>query len=370
MSWMFCAYVKTDALEKWVKGEPVRYRDQSRGGLQVGQQRYGKPRVSMDTVYSYSVAIGVRLVRPDGRVWFLLNGDAAGGSVTAKHQRELRSAVDSYVARQRLGTKGRCIVPFSAIRAAGLKPADLDLLDTTGDLQVTRTVSREVKGYWARAGSNQPEWVPFDTPRVESHDYTTHTLGSSLFAATRREAVFVPDPDGTAVRYTRDGQAIRGRHEERVLREYYVSGVDDTAAGRGVGYFLTRLRARPFAPKTVAQAFSWMRPLVVRRAMSYGTDVVRQGDQFLIPLDSPAISARQRQPLDSAGRRTSSLPNTHGEPSRHSASTSYPVIGGTAVTGRISHEAGDHRPVFCRGRWFLAVPNVQDRSWGASGRVD
>ena len=183
-------------------------------------------------------------LHPPNHFW-LLNGDRVSVT-TAKHQ----NMVQEFARRSR---EPFVIIPFSALRAAGIAIDTIELVDV-------RDEQWETRDFIAETLAEVPE-----THRDRAAAYHKHTgvyawqvhehfLGAALFRA------HYVDGDGW-----KEG--------------YFVSAFDENEPIRRRHYYLCQL---PHGAPRYSDALRIMRPEVVRKADEAGIPVVRQGDIFAI----------------------------------------------------------------------------------------
>lgn len=345
-------------------GKKVTYRKWVRGGevaslWVAGDQPEaigGNVYFDGDTIYSYGrhFPMGIRIVREDGSVWFLLNGDTYSSSTSA-HQRYIRRAVRGL---------DYFIVPFSALERAQVDRREIVPIETEGER--TWTGRYKSRAYNSKTGRR-------DGP-MEEHEYQDHLMGSTLFK--------VPMPVyGTREEYT---------WQEQVGTEdaYFLSGLDTSGVQPRSSFFLTRL-VRPCT--SVADAYESLKPEAVQLAEAQRTDVLRQGEWFFIQGGQDAqttLDILERHAMrirEKASNRiefdwpftgqvvvelTGSLPDSSQRGTRHYANRVAKVGGAVWVRGSIIHGAKEHRVLRLGKTWYRAVENCQLGSWSALGRVD
>lgn len=202
------------------------------------------------TLYSYAMPLITRL--DVGKEIYLLNGDGAPTVTTAKHQGDLRRAVNRHLKRENWA-----IVPFSALESAGIKPGELKIIHTTPDRVETfwrRCASkycglRDLDEY-LKKNSSDTKWSEDKT--LHDHRGEHHFLGETLFKIQRSE----------------------GWH-------YYVCGLDRNDNPRRRMFFLAQIPLGK-KPKTVDEALDMLRPEEV------ALGAPRQGEWFFLPVDIKA----------------------------------------------------------------------------------
>ena len=118
---------------------------------------------------------------------------------------------------------------------------------------------------------------------------------------------------------------------------------------------------------TVREAFDWLMPNIVRKAIAQGLDVKRQGDWFFIPRGNPPVLARCGERVHGSRPELETNALYHGEPlvfngaqTRHRGGlVVYQAILGTngpvpLVRGQV--KAPDHETLHLNG-WHIAVRN-------------
>lgn len=343
-----------------------------------------------DVIYSYGhhFPMAIRKRTSDGRVWYLVNGDTVS-TTTSSHQAEVRRVLERNCATM-------VIIPFSALRAAGIDP----LSDETGleliDQEPERYIRRRRKDY--RTG----EWVEYDA----------HLLGASLFKAngfraeeiTQEEWENAGEERWDRTKYRREETYRDGQWVYRYLKltpevGYFLSGLDETGRDPWTSYFLAQLDIEHYgrAPQTVEEAYWALKPEAVTQAEIDGIEVQRQGEWFFVKVDEgeeaylDALAKDCEKELKKSGKdfyetdtllyvRGGLLQNRdHNREKRHKATRMLvlkgrdPVSGEevltTYVKGTIRHTQGQHRMLKLEG-WYSAHENMQINSWVAAGRID
>ena len=353
------------------------------------------------TIYSYGPHFPMAIRMQDALgVWFLVNADSAS-STTSQHQAALRSALDKWAKPAR-----RLLVPFSALRAAGIDPHGVTYVDAIADSWVR---------YWTKDKTGT---------RVER---TRHIMGGGLFRATRvwTEDVVITNPatlraldylygvgdelsrtenlrdDPEAqecywnLRYRTGGVRRRGGvgitapsvvgtvHEYVVAHERrethtFIAAIDPTHSRTTDGFFLTALADHP---TTLKAAYEAMKPDAVRtyeraRGRNRHGPVLRQGDWFAIPL--PMVTCVElnkiernvayAEAVDATCAPRMALPDGDGPSSvtRHIATRLIKWNGVLYARGTLTHSAGDHVRLSLP-TWHRVVRNRQAGSWAAGG---
>lgn len=286
-------------------------------------------------------ALAVR--KPDGQI--IANGDNAPTVTSRKQQREFRSA---------LGDTKSCLLPFSALQSAGIKPEDVKIVATTPDrvIEVWKKC-RCTKKWHQKDHVYDPSDFQFHEDGSHSVKTSQHFLGETLFTRTDRP----------------------GR--------YYVSGLDRNDDPRKRHFYLAQLPdgARP---KTVDEALETLKPEGLP-----DTGWFRQGEWFFLPtpglkpvIEGENVLIRESKiswdrtqagvPIMSddanEARDRASLVNW-GRARRHRATRMY-INGAVYVSGMVRDE--EHNPLkLGNGKtWYRVVRNRATGSWGAGGQVD
>ena len=211
----------------------------SRGSMYAapGTRRYW---YDDDQLYSYEMPLICR-IQHDGKDFYILNGDGAPSMKTAEHQRTLRGGVDRKVPREQWA-----IIPYSALRNAGIQAWDVELIATTPDREIERwevcrsTKCGGLKGHWDKENVRKKG--------SDEHEvrHTTHYLGETLFKA-------------------------KGK--------YYVCGLDRNDDPSRRMFYLAEIPAAKKAPKTVDEALDMLRPKFL------DPEAPRQGEWFFEPAE-------------------------------------------------------------------------------------
>lgn len=154
----------------------------------------------------------------------------------------------------------------------------------------------------------------------------------------------------------------------RVHDRYYLSAVDETGVGSGM-YFLAELQTdRP--PTSLAEAFNFLKPNVVREAEARGANVRRQGEWFAIPtkfMTSQLVRDVER------GLAVYRQRHVLGRDGHHELEEAviYRVgqrKGEVFARGVLKHRQGEHHDLDLGTiRWHMVVHNIQSASYTLSG---
>lgn len=280
---------------------------------------------------------------PDGQI--IANGDNAPTVTSRKQQREFRSA---------LGTTKACLLPFSALLAARIRPGDVVIVDTTPDKEIDIWKKCRCEKSWHQK-ENVYEPSDFRFHDDGSHDVkiTRHFLGETLFT-----------------------------REDRPGR-YYVSGLDRNDDPSKRHFYLAQL-PEGVTPKTVDEALEMLKPEGLPETGWY-----RQGEWFFIPTPGlkPVIEGENvlvKETKISWNATQRGVPITSAEPERarsdadtvvwgrarrHRATRMY-INGAVYVSGMVRD--AEHNPLkLGNGKtWYRVVRNRAVGSWGAGGQVD
>lgn len=367
-----------------------------------------KNRVTGIQSYGSHFQLGILMLSPGGkrRRW-LLNGDrwpGGGFGRTNEHNAMMREAA------QKGGTPW-FIVPFSAVREAGIDmatitPVDVALERFTWEDHSAWNLSEVPEGYrkhqawydqggqqvpaphaadgseawpdheggwhvWDRTALEGSAEVPVDGPeyegRLDQHyeeitvspddamyhwSEQRHWLGESVFRAA----------------YTRWDRA--GRLDTRHVR-YFLAAFDEQEPQPL--FFLAELPAGA-RPRTIAEAREALKPAQVAAAEQAGTEVLRQGDVFAIRSD---LTTRQ---LKAPGTWACSTA-AYVLGVNHTATEVITRGGDTYARGLLRHRPpgrAEHRTVVLGDRksWWLLCKNTvpmvhgQSRAWSMGGRID
>jgi len=236
---------------------------------------------------------------------------------TAGHQRDTRSQAYAHKVKY-------VEVPYSALKLAGLEVLKLRIVAQQSDKYRTRLVK--------------------DPKTGEMKAVEEHLLGACVL---------------------------------EFYDKHFLSSTDD-GANWGFGYFLTEL---PLKVRTVAQAFSVLKPEIVKRAIRNKKDVKRQGEWFFIPFGNTRKLMRflnkERlffQPsLSTLMEKHRRLPivSQNGNTPHHHVRDCVEGIGGELfVRGTVRHTLNQHTMINLGEVWHKAIPNCQIKSWSVQGRVD
>lgn len=332
----------------WVAGDKPK---KTYFGVCGSRYRMSYDERDMNTLLSYE-HFGLAVKLETGHI--LVNGDTYSNTTT-KQQNAVRAAV-------RKGSKPWAIIPFSALRAAGISPKSVDILEMTTD--------REVR-MWVRASEaqiNDPDLPKqTDADGVLRVERVEHFLGETLFT---------------------------------YAGECYVCGLDRNDDVRKRHFFLAKLPrvgAKKNKPKSVDEALLRLRP------KGLPEDALRQGEWFFVaePGFKPdlkkgelfkksrpqwAQGTKQGVPIEydegaqmrsaqqalAHTRLTENIPpdvTLSSRVGRHMASRMF-VNGKVYVQGRV-RDAQHSTLVLGDGKtWFRVVKNLSTGSWSAGGNVD
>lgn len=267
-----------------------------------------------DVIFSYGEHFPMAVRLSDG--FYILNGDRYS-STTSNHQSLLFQAIPNCY---------RVEIPFSALREAFAEHGVRYMSGLVREIQKIKVL----------------DWIDdsyVDTGRLnkEGEKIFDHVLGGSLFEYEGRK---------------------------------FISSLDSSGSGRGL-FFLTELADK--SVNTVVEAFESMKPDSVKRAEEEGSDVMRQGEWFFIPIDDLLDSVKEH------AKKKYVLKNSESDrEDRHFVTEGMSVQGRQFAKGVVRHSRGEHKmlKLYDEGTkvkdriWFEAFENVQVNSWSASGDVD
>lgn len=327
---------------RWI----TKVRNSNRGWTNHGPQHAddGTPRLSVDAFEGYTrlmsygrLCLAVR--KDDGQI--IVNADDAGTVTSRKQQREFRSA---------LGTTKRCLLPFSALSAANIRPENVEIIDTTPDREIVTWRPCRCEKPWHKEES---EYVQLREDGTHAVKVVAHFLGETLFT-----------------RLDRPGR-------------YYVSGLDRNDDPRKRHFYLARL-PDGVEPKTVDEALETLKPEGLP-----DTGWFRQGEWFFVPrpglkpviegenvlLRESKISWNTTQrgiPITSANAdaaREDAKIVVWGRARRHRATRMY-INGSVFVSGMVRDAEHTALKLGDGKTWFQVIRNRASGSWGAGGQVD
>lgn len=234
--------------------------------------------------------------------YYLLNGDTYSSS-TSKHQSHTRTHCVPNI-----------IVPFSALREAGIDERDLEKLIV---IDRTRDHTREI------------EYKDYKTREMKTRE--EHLLGACVF-----------------------------KHG----RKYLLSGVDTDAKNWGGGYFLVELR-KPV--KTVEEAFESLRPKDLQPDDNY----IRQGEFFFVPQSIGTRELKKLRPkaviMKSKNLAVIVGSNDSGNP--HIARDVF-MVKKNEVYARGSVRHPQHKMINLGETWHKVLINQAKASFSSGGNVD
>lgn len=332
----------------------------------IGSSRSNNVYGDSRQLYSYGSHFPLaRIVLDSGgnRSWFLLNGDNYSAS-TRRHQNETRDAVK--------GTGlDSMIVPFTALREAGIKLDSITPVEILPDREVYTTqivaALEDVPEYHKPlVGSESHHRGWYDASQREDgqwqYETSRHWLGSAVFTASFRYSGYADPADRDSWREV-EGSA------------YFLSAFDENEPNPL--YFLAQL-PEGAAPQSYAQALDLLKPMVVADAEASGAEVLRQGDVFAIPTD---LTTRQLTAAGGVRTEPNRLGNRHVLGVSHKATEVMTTpAGATYARGIMRHSpleswrSPEHRAVKLGDRktWYLLALNTvpAGRSWSMAGNVD
>lgn len=276
---------------------------------ETGQnQSKGNIFFSGPVIYSYGTHFPLAYRQPSA---FIMNADTYS-STTSKHQNAVQWVV------KRTG-KPNLLIPFSSLRTAGIHPAEMEIVAVEEDRQVP------IPCMWKRFGSMNPQHGEGCT-QISPH--TRHLMGRSVF---------------------------------RVGKDYFLSGLDETARNIWAGFFLAQL---PSPAHTITAALDTLKPAEVRGAERLDYEVLRQGEFFFIPstLKTRQLTNAQKWwyiPHIRPGRRL-----------RHYVTESRELNDVMYCRGTVRHSGGEHKMLKLENGWYSVHENTEVASWTSFGRVD
>ncbi|MBZ5565093.1 MAG: hypothetical protein LAP13_22060 [Acidobacteriia bacterium] len=154
----------------------------------------------------------------------------------------------------------------------------------------------------------------------------------------------------------------------KVHDHYFASAVDETGVGNGM-YFLTELQTDR-APKSLKEAFEFLKPQVVREAEARGANVLRQGEWFAIP-----SKVRTKDLMRDVDRGIARFYAQHvlGRDGHHRLEEAViyrqgPRKGEVYARGVLEHTKAEHVDLnLGTFRWHLVVHAVQGASYTLTG---
>jgi hypothetical protein len=253
----------------------------------------------------------------------LVNGAQLGWPATGHQMEVLRNLRDAH---SKFG-----VVPFHSIAAAW---TDGEVRDWDQKPIPTKDLQREVAIVIPSAGERWRTVAEKDKHGVVQKRQV-HTLGDSVV---------------------------------RVHGRFYVSAVDETGEGNGMYFLAELLTDRP--PKTLQEAFNFLKPKVVREAEARGANVRRQGEWFAIP--TKLLTSELMRDV-SRGVARFEAQHVLGRDGHHELEEAvvYRVgsrKGEVYARGVLKHTQGEHRDLDLGTiRWHLVVRNIQRAAYTLSG---
>lgn len=382
-------------------------------GSSLYYQTDSKGRVVEIDSYGGHFPLGILQLTPSGRrKRWLLNGDhwpGGGFGRTNKHNDMMREAA------QKSGTPW-FIVPFSAIRAAGIDPGTITpvhveperwtleehtaaTLDTVPDGYRKQRVYRDADGREVTTPCTGPQhtaaypdmnggWYIYDRSAITGSTRVPVSGPAYDGPLSSHYEEITPGSDGlyhwAATRHWLGASLFRARYRTRETKwrnrwALFVTAFDENEPVPL--WFMSEL-PRGTKVTTVAAALDALKPDRVREAEAAGLPVLRQGDVFAIPA---AVTTRE---LRQAGTR---IPAHYGRRyvlgTNHTATDTYLLDDSTYARGLLRHRPAERRPDHItrelgdRKQWYQLVTNTvprsfdgrvdtSARSWSLGGRVD
>lgn len=257
------------------------------------------------------------------------------------------------------------VLAFSwlACRDAGIKPKDLkfeNFIDYTEDTELHCFYDKQDGKY-----------------------YRDDAEGANSGSLLREDAgMFLPWGDGTDQRFVHGRWHIAGSVLIEWKGSHYLGGVDDN------NYFLSKL---PEKAEGVSDAYSILKPKMVRRAQIKGKRVYRQGEWFFVEtgLDDKGLTEKLGVTQKHLRTLVTTEPLPHDQPSgnRHLVKQlqvhRYPNIEYELLCkGMVRHvspftsnkgeyiSTGEHRTLRLGNEWFVPYKNTAVQSWSQGGGTD
>lgn len=251
-------------------------------------------------------------------VQFLINGDTYSNSTSA----QTRACIN--------GLKPNVQIPFSALRAAGISPQELKIVDFRADkyYEVCKECKKDSKRN-ADYRDVHSDGSELCLDEKGNRDITSiHTLGAVLLS-----------------------------YQDR----FFLSSIDDNEPWRMRKYFICEL-GKP--ADTITQAYQDLKPEDVIEAESTGLEIRRQGDIFFIQSSMPTRDMKVEHIRQARLYETS-----------HIATEGRKVWGDWYVRGTVRHRPDNRNPEHAmltlgHETWWRAVKNTAKQGWSAVGNVD
>lgn len=173
------------------------------------------------------------------------------------------------------------------------------------------------------------------------------------------------------------GQHFAGARLFKVDTKVFLLDVDRVELSHGiVNPFLVELKDNTV--KTIKDAYQSLKPIEVLEAESRGTEVLRQGEWFLIALDeltqravnrsySAKVNEEIANGIDKHWAGRGELRAGNNRPNRVAMMTE--IDGKFFVSGEISHSGREHKTIKLKD-FYQAVPNTSQTSWQITGDLD
>ena len=338
-----------------------------------------------DTLYSYGTHFPLAVKCNKG---WILNGDRYSNS-TSIHQ----SIVRETARRHQPGTTNtpllHCIIPFSSLRAAQVKPEDITILDVSDDtyetVQRKDPTTREIKEY-------KIHHLGASLIRVKTKRYL-----SSIDNGSKRHTFFLVELRSHQVNTIKEAfRDLAGKLSEEQYRGYLLGEIE-----RQGEYFLEphpEVATKELIKKAKKQTINvkealkvlvktpvtkrMIRDVISRQNMGYGgcskeqIQVIRRdGVPYYVLLDRnshitkiPDDAMVQGNQLVLKERMVKQFDLSYGIGNPHIATHALQTTDGVYITGTLRHR--EHRMISLGNTWYKVYKNTAMGSWSAIGNVD
>lgn len=338
-----------------------------------------------DVLYSYGRHFPLAVRCKNG---YILNGDRYSNT-TSGHQSLTRSLAENHNQETSNRKTHHCIIPFSALQAAGIKIEAATIVDVTDDTYETMQRRNHKTG--------------------EMEEYKVHHLGASLIRSgtrrylssidnsSRRHSFYLVELRSRRVKSVQDGfRDLAANLDDEQYRRYLLGEIK-----RQGEYFLepqpelntkklkkqakkikTQLRGILKVRVKTPQLKTKINDLIRREAMGYGgitkeqVRVIRHGGlpYYVIltwnhtSLKIPKEAFIENNSIVVQGDLVKHFDLNNGDGNYHLARDTIQTADGLYIRGTLRHP--EHRMIKMGNIWHRVYKNTAVNSWSADGNVD
>lgn len=232
------------------------------------------------------------------------------------------------------------MVPFSSLKASGLKVSTYQKLDSTPP-EIVKVL--------------ETKYIPSELLQKKIEELSKCSDISNIKVET------------SMISY------LKGRHftgaqffsceDESGTRHKYLLDIDREEIKHGIfNAFMVKIGGENV--NSVKDAYDWLKPEAVKVAEAENVKVERQGEWFFVKVDSSSKDVETMGPIETnqALRVGNNRPNIVEKAINGSDGRVY-------CTGTVKHQGREHRDLNLM-HWYVAVPNSATESWTLSGDID